>query len=141
VSLSPKRSSSVASHVVARQLGLAAVVDPHVPVDVEPPGRLGHGGHPALAQGRAPLRGLLLAGRQVDLGAQGAHLQDAIEPQEVAPLARGAVAQRLDRCQPRQGHEGEQQQQTVEAIVALGQRQMTLDVVQQPHRQQGRQRT
>jgi hypothetical protein len=134
------QTQALAGHAMAWQRGLAALVDAHMPVDVEHPALLGGGGHPALAQRRAPLRGLLRLGQQPDLGAQGAYLRDAVQPRKLAPLPRGTVAQRLDRLQPRQCHEGKQHQQAVEATAAFRQGQVTLDALQQSHRQQGGQR-
>ena len=103
------QAQALAGHVVAWQLGLAAVVDAHMAIDVEHAGLLGSGGHPALAQRCAPLRRAILQRQQPDLGTQRAHLRYPIQSQQLAPLARGAVAQRLDRAEPRQRHEGEQQ--------------------------------
>ena len=93
------QAQPLAGHVVAREPGLAAVVDAHMPVDVEHTSLLRGGGHPALAQRRTPLpRGILL-GQELDLRAQGAHLRDPIQPQQLAPFSGGTVAQRLDRFQ------------------------------------------
>ena len=135
------QTQALAGDTVAWQLALVAVVDTHMPVDVEHTRLLRSGGHPALAQRRVPLRRAIVLGQQLNLGAQGAHLRDPIQPQELAPLPGSLIAQCLDRLQPRQRHEGEQQQQAVEPIVAFGQLQMALNAFEQSNGEQRRQRT
>jgi hypothetical protein len=126
-------------HLVPWQAGLLSVINPDVPVDVEDARLFWCRLHPAPTQPGAPSLGLAIGRQKVNLGAQSAHLRDTIQAQQFPPLARRTVAQGLHRFLPRQRHEGEQHQQTVHAVVALGHRKL-LAVLDQSQRQQHRQR-
>ena len=127
-------------HVMAGELGLVAVVDPHMAVDVEDAGLFRGRRHPLAAQFGAPFHRLAALGEQADLLPQGAHLRRPVQPEQLAPLAGGAMAQGFEGVQPRQRHERQQQEQGVQPVVALGQGEKAFRRVQQADRQQGGQR-
>ena len=128
----------LARHIVARQRGLMAVVHPYMAIDVQHRRLLGVLTHPVSTQLRAPGLCLLLNAKQRDLLAQGTHFRNPVQPQQLAPFARGTVAQLLQRGQPRQGQEGQHQKQALQAVIAFGQLEVVVRLMQQPHRQQRR---
>jgi hypothetical protein len=65
------------------------------------------GRHPLARQLATPAFGPALGRAELaNLLAQGAHLRDAIQPQQLAPLARHDVAQGFQRGDARQSPEG-----------------------------------
>lgn len=102
------------------QGGLRSVVDPHVAIDVQDRRLLGGRRHPLGAERSAPLEGLLLLGQVLELGAQGAHLGNAVEPQKLSPFPRRTVAQCLDGFEPCERQEGQEQKHRLEAIEPRG---------------------
>ena len=110
----------LARHIVTRQRRLMAVVYPHVAIDVQHRRLVGIRPHPLGAQFGTPGVCLALIGQQGDLVAQGAYFRDAVQPEQLAPFARCAVAQLFQRRQPRQGEEGQRQEQALQSVIALG---------------------
>ena len=84
-----------------------AMVDAYMAIDVQHRRLLWIFSHPLGTQFGAPGFRLLLIGKQGEFLAQGAHFRNAVQPQQLAPFARGAVAQLLQRWQPCQGQEGQ----------------------------------
>ena len=116
-----------------------AVVHPNMAIDVQHRRLVGILTHPLGAQFGAPGVRLLLIGKQGDFLAHGAHFRNAVQPQQLAPFARCAVAQLLQRRQPCQGQKGQHQKQALQSIVALGQLEVFVRLMQQTDRQQRRQ--
>ncbi len=83
----------LACDIMAWKLGLIAVVDTHMSIDIERACLLGSHLHPPPAQRGAPLLRAVIRREQTNLIAECAHLRHPIEPQQFAPLSRGAITQ------------------------------------------------
>src|ERR1700730_14189621 len=75
----------------------------------------------------------------LELDTQGPHFWGAVETQQFAPLPRCVVAQRLDRLEPTQCHEGQKQKDGFETVKTGRQPKVLAAVTQEPAEQQRRQ--
>jgi hypothetical protein len=131
-------------YIVPRQLGLLAVVYPHVPIDVKRQAASPFGfvlADPLLRQNRVPPRcPALIGAQQGQFLAQRPHLRRPVQSQQVSPLPSRRVPQLLDGADPRQRHQRQQHEHATQPIEAFGQRIEFRAVAQQSHRQQRWQR-
>jgi hypothetical protein len=117
------------------------MVKAHVAVSIKDSGTFGFALHPLLGQQPAPaLRPAPLRTERTDLLAQGAHLGDAIQPDQFAPFPRGHVTQGFQRRDPSQRHQRQKQKDALQRIEAFGHRKNLPAFVQQPQEQQRWQR-
>ena len=123
------------------QAPLAAGVDLDVPVDGQRRPEFGLLLLPAPRKGELPrLHAGFVVGHEPDLAPQRLDLGAAVETKNGAPFARCLVAQALRVAHPRQGHEGQEEQDRGQAVVALRQQGQEAGLGEQAFLQQGRQR-
>ena len=132
-----RQGQLLAGHEMFRQPALTAV-DLHVAIDEQRGDGLRIVCTPVLGQAADPGRQPLGSGQLARAAAQGARAGAAVQAQQGAPLAGLLVAQPLGATHPPQQQEGPQQQQRLQAVEALGQRQL-VEVAQQADLQQARQ--
>ena len=109
-------------------------------VDIERRGVFGSLGHPILAKRGAPGKRVLLVGQMLQLAAYRAHFRRPIDAEQLSPLSGRVIAQGLDRSDPSQRHEGQQQKDRPEAIKTGGKAEVFVRAIQQPADQQRRKR-
>src|SRR5271155_1783759 len=109
-------------------------------VDIEHRGVFGSLGHPILAKPGAPGKRVLLVGQMLQLAAYRAHFRSPIDAEQFPPLSGRMIAQGLDRLDPSERHEGEQQKDRLQTIEAGGKAEVFVRMTQQPADQQRRQR-
>ncbi len=135
-----RQAQLLARDEVFRQASLAAGVDLDVPVDGQRRPELRLVGLPAPGKGALPSpHAGLVVGDQSDLAPQGLDLGATVEAEDGAPFARRPIAQTLGVAYPRQGHEGQEKQDRVQAVIALGQERQGVARGQQTFLEQGRQ--
>jgi len=76
----------------------------------------------------------------LEFDTQGAHFGSPVDAEQFSPFAWRAIAQRLNRFEPRERHESQKQKDGFEAIKALGKLKIFVGVTQQTADQQRRQR-
>ena len=111
-----------------------------MPVDGQRRPELRLVGLPAPGKGELPRpHAGLVVGDESDLAAQRLDLGAAIEAENGAPFARRLVAQALGVAHPRQGHEGQEEQDRRQAVIALRQQWQETGLGEKTFLQQGRQ--
>lgn len=84
-----RQAQATAGAVAAGKLGLVAVVEAHMSVDIEDTGKRLVEAHPVLRERLRPLRDpTFAAGERVKLAPQGLHLGNTIQPEQAPPFAR-----------------------------------------------------
>lgn len=108
-------------------------------VDVKGSGRFVIGLHPASAQMQRLDLGRIAGAERIHLFSQTAHLGAAIQAQKVAQFAGGDPLQPLNSFDPTKGHEGQEQQDLENRIVAFDFSKQLLSAFQKTIGQQRRQ--
>src|ERR1700693_738248 len=72
----------------------------------------------------------------LEFDAQGAHFGSTVDTEQFSPFPWRVIAQRLDRLEPRQRHESQQQKDGFETVKALGQSKVLAGIAQQAADQQ-----
>ena len=101
-------------------------------VDIERRGVFGSLGHPILAKRGAPGKRVLLVGQMLQLAAYRAHFRRPIDAEQLSPLSGRVIAQGLDRSDPSQRHEGQQQKDRPEAIKTGGKAEVFVRAINNP---------
>jgi hypothetical protein len=75
---------------------------------------------------------VVLVGQVLQLGSHRAHFRSPIDAEQLPPLSGRMIAQGLDRLDPGQRQESQQQKDRFEAIEARGQAEVFVRMPQQP---------
>ena len=115
------------------QLALAPRVDLDMPVNGERRVQLGVVVLPLPRQRRLPVPDRVpCVGDELDLAAQGLDLGTAVEAEHAPPFARRLIAHALRIAHPCKGHQGDEQQDRSQPVIAVGQAQQAVRGAHQP---------
>ena len=121
-------------------MGLIAMVNAHMPVDVIITRVLRRRGHPILGQLTAPLTGgLRLLTESGYLPAHSFNFRNPIQPQQFSPFSGRFIAQRFQGPNPGQCQKRQRDEEYFHGVKTLGPGKVFGNATQQPHRQERRQ--